>query len=354
MLAGCQLLAGAELYVAIDNKGLWPNLTLLPGGEIVAAIYGHPSHGYGCGDVELWASTDEGRSWRYRSTVSDHSEQPRQVRMNHAVGLNRRGELVALVSGWSEDRRPPRLPMQVCISSDEGRTWQRHLLHTTKVPYGDIRFLEDGSLASVFFSPDEKSAASVYISEDDGVSWFSRGESMPHADETNLYCSDRNGLWLAASRTIPDRWRDIRDLAYPHGAGVTLRRSLDGGLTWDEGKSVSPTGQDNAHLLRLKDGRLLLSLTSRIPGLFGVAMRVSDDEGITWGIPFVLISVPATDWRLTDCGYPSTIQLEDGTLVTAYYMGPRNAGSAIHSAPWHQRYHMAVARWQLGGDLRSK
>jgi hypothetical protein len=321
-------------------------LTLLADGEIVAAVYNHPSHGFGSGNVELWVSSDEGRSWSYRSTVSDHAEQPLQVRMNHAVGLNRRGELIALVSGWSEGRRSPRLPMQVCVSPDGGRTWRRHQLETNMVAYGDIRCLEDGTLACVFFAPDDPTYGSVYVSLDDGGSWQPHGETMCCADETNLLCADANGVWLAASRTIPDRWKETRDMALPHGAGVTLRRSTDGGRTWDAGKPVSPTGQDNAHLLRLADGRLLLSLTSRIPGLFGVVMRISEDEGLTWGVPFVLVSVPATDWRQTDCGYPSTVQLADGTLVTAYYIGPKQHGTA-HGAPWHRRYHMGVVRWKL-------
>lgn len=347
MREGCQLLAGAKLSVAIDNKGLWPNLTVLPDGEIAAAIYNHPSHGFGCGNVELWTSQDEGDTWRYRSTVSDHSEQPEQVRMNHAVGLNRRGELVALVSGWSEGRRPPRLPVQVCVSADRGQTWRRHLLGTDKVPYGDIRMREDGTLACAFYEPGERTHAVMHVSIDDGETWRMQGERLPHADETNVFCSGQSGVWLAASRTIPDRWRDIRDQAYPHGAGVTVRRSVDGGLTWDRGKVVSPSGQDNAHLLRLADGRLLLSMTSRIPGLFGVVMRISEDEGVSWDIPFVLVSMPATDWRLTDCGYPSTVQLGNGLLVTALYAGPRNPDAAIHGAPWHGRYHMAVVRWRL-------
>jgi len=54
------------------------------------------------------------------------------VGINHAVGLNANGELVALVSGWSEDRDHPTLPAQVCISVDNGITWQPATI--TKVP----------------------------------------------------------------------------------------------------------------------------------------------------------------------------------------------------------------------------
>ena len=118
---GCYLLPDAEFSVAINNKGLWPNLTLLPNGEIAAVTYNHPSHGFGCGNVELWISADQGNSWFFRSVVSDHSEDPALTRMNHGVGLNAKGEIIVLVSGWSEGRRAPILPIQRCLSSDNGK-----------------------------------------------------------------------------------------------------------------------------------------------------------------------------------------------------------------------------------------
>ena len=68
MLNGCYLRTGAEFYMAINNKGLWPNLTMLSSGEIGAAVYNQPSHGGGEGDVELWVSRDGGTLWELRSS----------------------------------------------------------------------------------------------------------------------------------------------------------------------------------------------------------------------------------------------------------------------------------------------
>ena len=124
-----------------------------------------------------------------------------------------------------------------------------------------------------------------------------------------------------------------------------LYRSDDKGKTWGDGKPISPQGQENAHLLELQDGRLLCSFTSRIPGLFGVVMRISDDGGDSWGHPFTLLSKPASDWRRTDSGYPSSVQLSDGRILTAYYFGPGRDADPADGLPWHQRYHMGVARW---------
>ena len=137
------------------------------------------------------------------------------------------------------------------------------------------------------------------------------------------------------------------DGSLPHGSGTVLYRSSDRGATWSPGKPLSPQGQECASLLELTDGRLLCCITSRIPGLFGVVFRVSDDLGKTWSVARSLITIPATDWHKTDCGYPSSVQLEDGTIVTAYYFGPKKPEYANETTPWHQRYHMGVARWRL-------
>jgi len=344
---GCCLMPGAEFYVAIDNKGLWPNLTRLPNGEIVAAVYHHPSHGYGSNsDIELWTSGDGGLTWSFRSTVSDHPDNPNAIRMNHAVGLNARGELVAMVSGYQEKQRQPKLPLQCCISGDEGRTWRRSILDIDRVPHGDIWALPDGRLVCPTYTITSRQPrryqSSIFFSDDGGRTW---GNETPIA-ETNethvIRC--RSGVWLAAGRTS---CLDSMDRVLPHGSGELLFRSEDEGRTWSPGKPLSPQGQENAHLLELKDGRLLCSLTSRIPGLFGVVQRISGDGGKTWSCPVTLISMPGRDWHKTDCGYPSSVQLDDGRIVTAYYFGPKKPEWAAHGLPWHQRYHMGVARWDL-------
>ena len=346
MLNGCNMLNGAEFYIAIDNKGLWPNLTLMANGEIAAAIYNHPSHGYGSGsNIELWTSSDEGKLWDFRSTVSSQAENnPRSIRMNHAVGLNSEGHIIAMVSGYQENQRLPFLPLQLCISPDNGLTWSRSLLDEIGyIPFGDIIALPDRELLCAMYiknKPDGRTAL-LFSSKDGGVTWSEKSR-IGEAGETNLlYC--KNGVLLAAGRTP---CRESMDRVLPHGAGTMIYRSNNQGQTWDSGKLISPQGQENAHLLELLDGRILCAITSRIPGLFGVIFRISADGGGTWSVPEVLISIPAADWRKTDSGYPSSVQLPDGTIVTAFYYGPKKPELARYAAPWHQRYHMGVARWK--------
>ena len=57
-----------ERYIAIDNVCAWPNLTVLPDGTLAVAIYNQPVHGQWRGDVEVWASIDDGRVWEIRGS----------------------------------------------------------------------------------------------------------------------------------------------------------------------------------------------------------------------------------------------------------------------------------------------
>lgn len=353
---GVSLCPDAEHFVAIDNVCAWPRLLRLPGGDIVAALYNDVEHGMTMGDVDLWASADGGRSWTRRGTISDHGENPAWVRMNHALGLAADGSLVALVSGWSERRGPPILPLQVCVSRDQGRTWQRALCEVPEiaalVPHGDIVRSPDGTLTASLYGrvpAVEGRAAGHRVftarSRDDGRTW---GDLRPLVDgggETSLMRL-RSGRWLAAVR----RDGDTRErLLASSTASVTLHASADG-LDWKEAElPVTLPGQHPASLLELRDGRILLAYGSRITGLYGVCARMSDDGGATWSRPRVLVGVPGP----LDGGYPSTVELDDGALVTAYYAGPRARGKdrelSPRGVPWHQRYHMGVCIWRPTG-----
>ncbi|MEZ6046018.1 MAG: sialidase family protein [Planctomycetaceae bacterium] len=167
-LEGVYMNPKAEFWVAIKGKGNWPKLKQLENGELIASFYNHPSHGFGNGDIELWVSSDEGRNWAYRSTVTDHSADPEHCRMNHAVGKTADGRLIIMASGWSKGRSLPILPAQVCISDDDGRTWQRHEIDNRDIPFGNIILAADGRLVVGMYDVDPRRALILYESKDDG------------------------------------------------------------------------------------------------------------------------------------------------------------------------------------------
>jgi hypothetical protein len=123
-------------------------------------------------------------------------------------------------------------------------------------------------------------------------------------------------------------------------------RSTDGGRTWAREGAVSGAMQHPAHLLPLADRRILLTYGDRSgdnnPFFLGIGYRLSEDGGRTWSESAILQESghrPGMQWPSSDGGYPASVQLADGNIVTAWYS---SAAPGVH-----ERYHMGAAVWTL-------
>lgn len=330
-------------FVAVDNVCAWPNLTVLRDGTIVATIFNQPSHGKAEGDVECWASK-AGRFWVKRGTAAPHETAAN--RMNVAAGVTRNGDLVVVASGWSltKDDKGTVTTLReilhpwICRSSDDGRTWRidkesfpkAEAGHTPFIPFGDIQPGADRALRVVAYARDLKSKEDsiwMFRSGDDGKTWQNQARISTANNETAVLHLG-GGKWIAAARSLRKT-----------GQRLDLFRSGDDGATWSGPEPLTETAQHPAHLTRLKDGRVLLTYGNRTAGQFGVLAKLSADEGKSWGEPITLVADAVTG----DCGYPSSVQLPNNEIVTAYY------ASGIAS---HQRYHMGVVIWNAPARSR--
>jgi Neuraminidase (sialidase) len=105
--------------------------------------------------------------------------------------------------------------------------------------------------------------------------------------------------------------------------------SNDGGKSWTEPKPIGVWGLPT-HLLRLGDDRLVMSYGHRRAPL-GNQARVSTDHGRTWSEAIVL----SGDGASGDLGYPSTVELAGGTLLTVWYEALKgNPNSVLRQAKW--------------------
>ena len=319
-----------EPIVAVANVCAWPNLTLLRGGTIVAVGFNQPSHGGVVGDIDCWASVDGGQTWQKRGTPAPH-DRPVSNRVNHAAGLANNGDLIVVCSGTTNINPPRRfqfLQPWISRSTDGGRTWsvdKRNAPTKTPdgemwIPFGDIVPGNDGALRLAVYAAasDGRRIDRTYVlrSPDDGKTWgqFVQIDGANRRNETALLHLG-GGRWLAAAR----------------GAGLlSLYASGDDAKTWVYRGQLTAGGRHPGHMLRLRDGGLLLSYGNRTGAVHGVEVLVSDDEGKTWSDP-----IRVMDWQ-GDGGYPSSIQRADGQIVTAYY------ARKIKS---HDGYHMGVVIW---------
>ncbi|OGV52753.1 MAG: hypothetical protein A2017_15050 [Lentisphaerae bacterium GWF2_44_16] len=337
MFCGSYLRNNVDFYVAVDNSGLWPRLTLLPDGDIIASGYNYPGHATGNGNIDVWLSSDGGKFWKLQGTATKHGNKPDFVRNNHAAGLNAKGEIIILTGGWTKGITVQET-IQVSSSSDKGVTWKHYDTDITGHPFGNIILTPQGKLACAIHHDDEKKSY-IYWSRDNGVTWGDKQLLAENGTETALLRCD-NGVWLAAvrSRTVFGQGGYISC-----DNNITLiYKSADEGENWTCKGPASLPNQAPADLLEMRNGSILLNHGSRVEGVFGVATRLSNDYGETWSDTEVLISVP----HRVDCGYPSSVQLNDGTILTAYYFGPRQSDCS-GGVPWHLRYHMGIAKYSL-------
>lgn len=121
-------------------------------------------------------------------------------------------------------------------------------------------------------------------------------------------------------------FHETRLLLCPSGQLLAMHRtpkanyfrnvSTDGGRTWSETRDSGLWcgGSSPPDLTLLADGRVLLTRGYRREP-FGVRCHVSEDEGDTWPTEVIL----RDDGPDRDVGYPSTVQFNDGELLTVYY-----------------------------------
>ena len=336
------IVRNVENIVAVDNVCAWPSLTLLPDGAIAAALFNKPSHGLMEGDVDCYVSGDGGRTWIFSGTPSPH--EPKTIRMNHASGISNDGSLVVLCSGWGgKDFREYILPVMVSRSRDEGETWDRSGEVRLQegmpnlIPFGNIIRVNGGTLAVSLYdavSIPGINRAYVFFSTDDGRTWQDpviiggsgvlQNPALGNYNETPLLLTSQN-RFLAAART------------FTREASLALLISENRGKSWIipenlYGSGLTNPGEHPGHLLKLNDGRILLTYGIRW-GSHGIGARVSNDNGLSWGQPMIVISYGGNDG-----GYPSSVQLKDGTVVTAYYSDKNR---------FHDRYYMGVVHWTV-------
>lgn len=98
---------------------------------------------------------------------------------------------------------------------------------------------------------------------------------------------------------------------------VAMLRSQDLGRTWSSPVQVTRDGEHPADLTVLSSSRILLTFGRRIRPL-GCGALLSDDGGHTWDFDKEVL-LAGDGVENGDLGYPSTVQLADGHIVTVLY-----------------------------------
>ena len=161
------------------------------------------------------------------------------------------------------------------------------------------------------------------------------GPSLSDPEKTSTWTTfccrsqDAGRSWGEATLIAPHReigFNEPAMIQLPSGKLVTLMRSapaewlyqsdsLDSGRTWTAPVKTPMWGYP-ADLLLLQDGRLLATYGHRRQP-YGIRVCLSADEARTWDIKNEIVL--RDDFQNGDLGYPTTTQLDNGNLLTAYY-----------------------------------
>ncbi|MBV6499069.1 MAG: hypothetical protein CJBNEKGG_01519 [Prosthecobacter sp.] len=215
----------------------------------------------------------------------------------------------------------------VLRSTDGGLTWSPRIPTVVNSPHGPIQ-LKDGRLlyAGKQLWTGEKKIG-VCESKDDGLTWKWLAEIPARKGDDPVASYHELHAVEAADGTLIAHIRNHNK----ENAGWTLQtESRDGGRTWSEPHPVC-FGLPS-HLLRLRDNRLLMTYGHRRPP-FGNQARISSDNGRTWSEAMIL----SGDGKGGDLGYPSTVELADGSLLTVWYEAMTQPKLAV----------LRQARWRL-------
>ncbi|MFN7924474.1 MAG: sialidase family protein [Bryobacteraceae bacterium] len=312
--------AQMQKAVVLSGQGYFPVTIKLKNGDLLTVLRGGAPHVGKKGRLDLIRSTDGGKTWSAPWTAVDEAEDDR----NPAMGQMPDGSIVlayVILSGFDESglrlsrNRAERKFDGVYLvrSTDNGKTWSKpvrdpgtfdfYKLDGAISPYGKIIQLKDGSsMMAVYFEFHDQRGNESYAfrSRDGGKTWGEPVSLGKHYNETGIVAL-RDGTVIAALRS-------------EKGGHVAITRSADGGKTWSEPVQVTKDNEHPADLIQLANGNVLMTYGERNPPR-GAHARISKDGGKTWGEPIVLGDQSPN----TDCGYPSSVEVSKGRIVTIYY-----------------------------------
>lgn len=330
----------------------WPTLAARKNGELLVA-YSGGREGHVCpfGRVELIRSGDGGKTWSWPEVISDSPIDDRDA----GVCETAKGSLLITTftslafqatfqnaKNWPDEkiarwravsRRGTQSQFESLLgtwmmrSTDGGMSWSKPYRVPLNSPHGPS-VLSDGRLlyaGKKLWDPGKK--AGVCESTDDGQTWKWLADIPARpGDSVEDYHELHQTQAVDGSLIV-----HIRNHNKQNERETLQTTSTDGGKTWTTPRSIGVWGLPS-HLLRLSNGSLVMSYGYR-KAPFGNHARISRDNGRTWSEPLIL----SNDAAGTDVGYPSTVELSNGQLVTVWYELPKDSTKAV----------LRMARWFL-------
>ena len=332
----------------------WPSVGRRIDGEILAVFSGdRDAHVCPFGKTQLVRSRDGGYRWSDPETINNTPLDDRDAGIVVLAsgeilvswftslafeGQEARSRLGALdLARW--DRHAARITKEqrrrwlgnwTVRSTDGGWTWEEPVRTVGSAPHGPTQ-LADGRLLYLGCIIHGKPGLTAEESTDQGHSWRVIGKVPVPSDKDVAHLYEPHVCQLADGNLVGlFRYQPPGEHSRHH---LQQTESDDGGKTWSR-LHTTPMWGHPPHLTRLKDGRLLATYGYRRPP-YGQRACLSADGGATWDIGREIVI--RDDAPSADLGYPASVEMEGGAILTVYYQ-QEYAG---------EKTSLMATRWQL-------
>lgn len=204
----------------------------------------------------------------------------------------------------------------VKLSDDYGVTWSENIPVPMTAPHGPNVGV-DG--CPIFMgrigrdsNPENVSRIGFYHSADGGRTWDLRGVVPKPDDLITDMMHEPHVVQLPNGRLIGAIRVHCRPVQPDFTVYITI--SDDGGYTWSMPECIGVDGSP-PHLMVHSSGAVICSYACRNGDKRSERACVSYDNGETWTEDYELNA----DVPYNDLGYPATVELSDGSLLTVYY-----------------------------------
>ncbi len=319
------------------NRGYfaWPSVAQIDDNKIMVVCSGfREAHQDPYGKVIGFISCDNGKSWSEPITIANSVLDDRDsgiVYFKDKIYVTwftaKKQTYIGANSGSDYDKDWDRYCSQISdnenekffkplyvVSEDNGKTFSEIKYAPVFSPHGMVKSNEN-RLFYVGYRPQENFA--LYLTKsDDGENWGQLNQFVSDERVKNEKLYEPTCLPLKDGRILILVRSEIDGIKELY---ATEKES--GVYDFSEMTLVTPTKKSPPHLLRLKNGNILLTYCRRETPL-GVFCRVSEDEGKTWSDELVVylseeeMNDKPNSW---DMGYPATVELENGKMLTVFY-----------------------------------
>jgi len=228
----------------------------------------------------------------------------------------------------------------VKLSDDYGVTWSAPIRVPVTAPHGPC-ICKDGTIVYLGNRMDihsdengNRPAVTACVSTDGGNTWEIAG-TVPDGDIiTSINTYEPHVTELPSGRLLGAIRVHCNELDPFFTVFTTY--SDDKGKTWSKPVCIGVDGSP-PHLMVHSSGAVICSYSRRTNGIRSERACVSYDGGETWTEDY---TINDDLHYVCDMGYPASVELSDGTILTVYYQ----------RAPGENPTSVLYSKWRLGDN----